>query len=144
MKEHIRKFKDQVIETMVTAFEIEGKHPTTTFFLIRNDELLITVIPCALMATNSGKDSLVRLIKAKCKDPDVKAVAFITEIDLKDNQRNKTGDGIMVVISCSDGDEISIYNVDCDRKKVLEQVPHNLPGMNFECRFSGFFENNNN
>ena len=77
MKSEIKKFKDHMIDIMTTAFEIEGQFITTVFFLYQNEELLITPIPGALMATNHGKDSLVGLIKEKCKDPLIKAAAII-------------------------------------------------------------------
>lgn len=144
MKDDIKKFKDQLIDTMTKAFETDGQFIATVFFLNQNDDLLITVIPGALMATNSGKDSLACFIKEKCKDSNMKAVAIIMEINIKDHNNIKIGDGIMLIVSSREGDDVTIFNVDCIHKKVLEQYPTNLPGTSFKGRFSGFFNKTNN
>lgn len=144
MKEEIRKFKDHLIDNMTTAFEIDGQFITTVFFLTQNDNLMILVAPPDIMASNQKKDSLAYFIKQKCKDPNIKAAAIIMEINIKDSDGNKTGDGLMLVVSSIDGDDLTVYNVDCDQKKVIGLYNTELPGAKFRGRFSGFFQNNNN
>jgi hypothetical protein len=144
MKEEIKKFKDQLIKTMTTAFEIDGQFVPTVFFLKRDGQLLILVAPGDIMATNQSKDSLANLIKEKCKDPLMKAAAIIMEINIKNPDGTKIGDGLLMVVSTKEGDDVTIYNVDCDRKKVIGLYNTDLPGAKFRGRFSGFFQNNNN
>lgn len=144
MKEDIKKFKDQLIDTMISAFEIDGQFVPTVFFLTQNDDLMILVVPWDIMETNTRKDSLATLIKEKCKDPFTKAAAIIMETNIKNPDGIKIGDGLMLVVSTRDGDDLTVYNVDCDQKKVIGLYNTDLPGAKFRGRFSGFFQNNNN
>ncbi len=144
MKPEIKKFKNQLIETMVPAFEIDGQFVRTAFFLTQNDSIIGLVAPLTKNETNPGMDSLADFIKEKCKDPNIKAVAVIMEINIKNPNGIKIGDGLMIVVSSIEGDDVTVYNVDCDQKKVVGLYDTDLPGAIFRGRFSGFFQNINN
>ncbi|MBN1187452.1 MAG: hypothetical protein JXB49_34570 [Bacteroidales bacterium] len=144
MKEDIEKFKDQLIETMVPAFEIDGQFVRTAFLLTQNDSIIGLVAPLTKNETNTGIDSLADFIREKCKDPNIKAVAVIMEINIKNPDGVKIGDGLMVLVSSIEGDDLKIYTRDCDQKKVLELYNTDLPGVEFKGGFSGFFQNDNN
>lgn len=144
MKTEVEKFKNQLIETMVPAFETDGQFVRTAFLLTQNDCIIGLVAPLIKNETNPGTDSLADFISEKCKDPNIKAVAIIMEINLKNPYGIKIGDGLSVLVSSIEGDDLTIYTRDCDQKKVLELYKTDLPGVKFKGGFSNFFQNNNN
>jgi hypothetical protein len=144
MKEDIEKFKNKLIETMVPAFDIDGQFVRTAFFLTQNDCIIGLVAPITRNEINTGRDSLIYFIKEKCKDPNIKAVAVMMEINIKNPNGVKIGDGLSIIVSSIDGDDITIFNVDCDQKKVFGLYKVDLPGAKLRGGFSNFFQNNNN
>jgi hypothetical protein len=143
MKPEIEKFKNQLIETMVPAFEMDGQFVRTAFFLTQNDCIIGLAAPLTKNETNPGMDSLADLIREKCKDPNIKAVAVMMEINIKNPNGTKVGDGLMIVVSSIDGDDVTVFNVDCDQKKVIGLYNTDLPGAKFRGGFSGFFQSIN-
>lgn len=144
MKTEIKNFKDKLIETMVPAYEIDGQFIRSAFLLTQNDCIIGFVAPLTKYEINTGVDSLADFISEKCKDPNIKAVAIIMEINIKNPNGIKIGDGLTVLVSSIDGDDLTIYTRDCDQKKVHEFCNTGLPGVEFKGGFSRFFQNNNN
>jgi len=144
MKPEIKNFKDKLIETMVPAFETDGQFVRSAFLLTQNDCIIGFVAPLTKNEINTGMDSLADFIREKCEDPNIKAVAIIMEINLRNANGVKIEDGLMVLVSSKEGDDVSIYTRDCDQKKVFELCNTDLPGVEFKGGFSRFFQNNNN
>lgn len=143
MRTDIKKFKKYLSETMIQVFEKNGGTSSMLFFLYKDDRLMIKYIPEIIMSDIEAKNFIAVLIREKCKDPNMKAVAMITGVNIRNDQNEKTADGLMLNISIPGGDDITIYEVDCENEKVL--------GIHYEefstenrGRFSGFFQNDNN
>ena len=53
------------------------------------------------------------MINEKCKDPNVRAFAMVTEVNIWDNDEVKIADGLMLTIYSSDGDYNKVIEVFC-------------------------------
>jgi len=123
---------------MTSRFEIGG-HVSPVIFYLRHDEYVgIHRIANGAMSSNESKDLLVESIKDICQDPITRAAAFISEVNIRDEDGTKVADGLMMVFSSLEGEELKIYKVDCDSNKILGlHLEKNTAGM--KVRFTGFF-----
>lgn len=139
MKTDIRKFKQYLSETMIQVFEHTGNVDSLLFILYKDDKLLITTIPTIIMTNLDAKNFIAILIREKCKDPNMKSVALISEVDISDENHEKTADGLMLSISIPEGDDVTIWKVDCENHKVLGKDSEEFTTED-RGRFSRFFQ----
>lgn len=117
-----------------------GEINSMVIFLKKFDNLIsVKNISDEIMSSIPAKNLLAELIREKCKDPLNLAVALIAEVNIRDDNDVKTGDGLMLLVSTREGDDLTIYEVDCENKKVLD-VYHKEHSDEDRGRFSNFFE----
>jgi|WetSurSiteA1Bulk_404760.scaffolds.fasta_scaffold00059_11 hypothetical protein len=140
MNSEIERFKLTMENCAKQTFEMTGRVNSMVIFLKKmHNTITVKSIPDEIMSSIPAKNLLAELIREKCKDPLNLAVALITEVNIRDENDVKTGDGLMLIVSSRDGDDLTIYEVDCDNKKVLG-VHYDEQFNEDRGRFSNFFE----
>ena len=140
MNSDITRFKPAMEKCAKQTFEMTGQINSMVIFLKKFDNVIsITNISDEIMSSIPAKNLLAELIREKCKDPLNLAVALIAEVNIRDEDDVKTGDGLMLLVSTREGDDLTIYEVDCENKKVLG-VHYDEQSNEDRGRFSNFFE----
>jgi hypothetical protein len=140
MNSDITRFKPAMEKCAKQTFEMTGQINSMVIFLKKFDNVIsITNISDEIMSSIPAKNLLAELIREKCKDPLNLAVALIAEVNIRDEDDVKTGDGLMLLVSTREGDDLTIYEVDCENKKVLG-VHYDEQSNEDRGRFSIFFE----
>jgi len=139
MKLDIQGFKELLTHKMESTFESTGEVGPIVFFLRRDENVMIGKIPPGAMSSIEGKNHLADNIREICRDPITMATALMAEVNIRDNEGNKTADGIMLVVSTLEGDDITLYEVDCDKNKMLG-IHCEKEGTDLRGRFTGFFQ----
>ena len=142
MKPEMQKFKKTMSNIMIQVFEKTGGTVSQMFFLCKDNSLFIKTYPNENMSSNEAKYFVEFLIKEKCKEPNAEAAAMTVEVNIRNDQGDKTDDGLMLIISAPEGIDVTIYKVDCDDKKVIG-IYHEGFSPNHRDRSSSFFTNNN-
>lgn len=140
MNSDITRFKQTIGKCAKHTFETTGEISSLVIFLKKFDNVIsVKNISDEIMSSIPAKNLLAELIREKCKDPLNLAVALIAEVNIGDENDVKTGDGLMLLVSTREGDDLTIYEVDCENKKVLG-VHYDGQSNEDRGRFSNFFE----
>lgn len=160
MKNNLIEFKEILRQGMITNFERDG-YLTPIVFFFKNGAPVIEMIPPELLANSMGKEILALMLKKTCQEPNVLAAGIIIEAygaKIDENNPNKDSiasgeirvseldekqDIIVMLFSTPESEELIIYEVDCENKKVGSLF--NDEEMNkFDGLFSNFFTWNKN
>lgn len=160
MKNNLIEFKEILRQGMITNFERDG-YLTPIVFFFKNGAPVIEMIPPELLANSMGKEILALMLKKTCQEPNVLAAGIIMEAygaKIDENNPNKDSiasgeirvseldekqDIIVMLFSTPESEELIIYEVDCENKKVGSLF--NDEEMNkFDGLFSNFFTWNKN
>ncbi len=153
MKSNLKDFREVMHQGMITNFEHDG-YLTPILFFFKDGQPIIGMIPPEMLNDYNGKEMLASIIKKTCQEPNVFAAGIIMEAygaKVEENSPNKDKiisgeirvseldekqDIIVMLFSTPENEELIVYEVDCDNKKV-----GNLFNDEEMKQFSGLFTN---
>lgn len=140
MKQELIYLRDSFKKTMVQNFLKDG-YLVPLVFIYKFGKVKIIQIPNNVLASQSGKDNLAEMIKKECRMGAFAAgmiiEAYCTQIDIKANSRVKN-DSLVMVFSTPEKEELFVYNVDIEKKKIIEELD-SKGAQSVAGRFSDFF-----
>lgn len=158
----LNDFKEVLRSGMIENFEKHG-YLTPLVFFYKDDQPLMSVIPPEYLQSQEGKEILGDMIKSFCAQPNVFAAGIIIEAnaakldsecekckrilkgEIKVSELNDKLDIILMIFSTPEGEEMIVYEVDCENHKVgakFGEEDNNIKSIGG--RFSKFFNWNLN
>jgi len=117
--------------------ESKSMRPMALFFTDKS-EIESMKFSSNVLSTDESICSIINTIRQHCMRPDIVAASLIFEVDLLDDNENKTGDGLMNILSTPQLDEVLTYTVDRKTREVLSSE-RKIRAREISGRLSGFF-----
>lgn len=138
----IEEFEKRCEEIMKEEFSGSRFMKPEVLLLTAENNIETLKFSSNVMASVDSKNWLSSFIRQLSMDPKNLAIAFLSEINIRDEDDEKVGDAVMVVMSSNLGECVTIYNVDFENRIILDKYADHVSGISG--RFAGFFNWNQN